>query len=105
MEKPKIEEISSIEYDLGRIDKFSIYEKIDIHKELINFIYELGFNQEALDEFDFDFTKFEGYKFAYSKNMRIHLILNDNQISFILDTNLSKEEIIAKLERYFKILE
>ena len=103
MEKPKISEIRSSEYSQGRIDYFVVENKIDFHKELINFIYGLGFNQDSLDEFDFDFTKVEGHKFAYSKNIRIHLILNDNQISFILDTNIPKEEIMAKIEKHFQI--
>lgn len=93
----------SSEYLKGRVDYFVLDNRIDFHKELISVLHKLNFNQNSLNEFDFDFTEVEGYKFAFFNNMRIHLIINSESISFILDTNESKERIIGCIEKYFQI--
>jgi|SRR3989344_2483634 len=105
MEKFKIEEMSSNDYEQGRIDRFSIYKRLDIHNQLISFLRSLNFPDEKLEDLDFVTSEVEGYFFVFDRNKRFHLFVSEEEITFVLDTNLSKEEIISKLENYFQILE
>ncbi len=104
MEKFKIEEISSKDYELGRIDKFSIYKRIDIHNQLISFLRSLGFSEEKLEDLDFVTSEVGGYFFVFDGNVRFHMFISVEEITFVLDTNLPREEIISKLEKYFYVL-
>jgi len=46
MDKPKIEEINSKEYDNGRVDRFFIAGNPDIHKQLISMLNNLGISKK-----------------------------------------------------------
>lgn len=105
MEKFKIEEISSKEYEQGRVDRFSIYKRIDLHNQLISFLRSLDFSEEKLEELDFVTSNIEGYFFVFDKNIRFHMFISVKEITFVLDTNFPKEKIISKLEKYFHVLE
>ena len=103
MGKPKIEEISSQEYEEGRIDKFFLHGKKDIHKELISFLIEMEISETKIELFDFITSENSGCLFIFDNDKRINLFISENEICFTLDTNIPKEEIIAKIEKYFQI--
>lgn len=105
MEKFKIEEISSKTYEKGRIDRFSIYKRVDIHNPLISFLRNLNFPDKKLEDLDFITSEIEGYFFVFNEDKRFHLFVSEEEITFVLDTNLLKEEIMSKLENYFQVFQ
>ncbi|MCK4996825.1 hypothetical protein KAS08_00845 [Candidatus Pacearchaeota archaeon] len=103
MEKPRIKEISSQEYENGRIDKFFLYGEKDIHKELINFLVAIGISEDKVNEFDFITSENRGCFFIFDKDKKINLFVSENEICLTLDSNILKKEIMVKIEKYFQI--
>jgi len=103
MAKPIIEGIRSNEYDGGRIDTFFFSKRIDIHTELESLLFDLGFSYEDAEDFDFITTEQDGSFFIYKDEIRVHLVLSENEMFLILDTNIPKEKILKKVEEHFQI--
>lgn len=103
MEKPKINQIESKEYEEGRIDLFVIEERRDFHNEIISLLSDIGFEEEKLNELDSNYNKDEGNYFVFSKGMRFYLFLQEDSIKFVIDSQIQKEELISKIEKYFQI--
>jgi hypothetical protein len=100
-EKPKIEEIESHEYPLGRIDRLVIKDQKDIRVSIINLLVNLNFPKENL--IDFDLESFERYIFSYSKRLKVHLFKSEDGLNLILDSKIKKEKLIKEVEKIFLI--
>lgn len=101
MEKLKITEIKSKEYEKGRIDFFKIEGKKEIHKEICSLLNDLEFPSEKIEDLDFNYLDGEGSFFTYSKGIRFNFFINENNISFSIDSKKTKKEIISVIENYF----
>jgi len=104
MEKFKIEEIFSKEYEEGRVDRFFLSGRIDIHNQLISFLRLLNISEEKLEELDFVTSDAEGYFFVFDREIRVSLLISEEGINLIMDTKIPKEELISKIENYFQVL-
>lgn len=103
MDKPRITEISSFEYPKGRIDKFEIEIKKDLHVYLIGLFEKLGFNKESLLFLDKEYEKQRGYFFVHSKRIKAHLFVEEDRLILALDNSEDKKELIKTIEKFFYI--
>ena len=103
IEKPKIEEISSKEYEEGRIDRFLISQNKDVHRQIISSLVSLGVYEKNLEEFDFVTSNNEGYFFVHNRGIRVHMILHDNNINLILDSRIPKKKLMNEFKKHFQI--
>ncbi|MCK9568216.1 hypothetical protein M0R72_04660 [Candidatus Pacearchaeota archaeon] len=103
MDKPKIEEINSKEYDGGRVDRFFISGDQDIHKQLISMLNNLGISKKNLEELDFVTSNLDGYFFISEKDIKFHLLISSEGINFIFDSKKDKETLISEIEKHFQI--
>lgn len=103
MKKIKILETSSQEYEEGRIDRFLFLGNQDIHKELISLLNNLGVSNERLEDLDVITTSEERYFFIFEKPIKIHLLITKELITLLIDSKLSREEIMAEMEKNFQL--
>lgn len=106
MDKPKIKEIRSKEYQGGRVDLFLIEIIEGIHKSVISLLLDIGFSKGDVQDFDRTYENEELFIFGMRKETKVYLlnISNTNEILLLVDSKISRDELLGLMERYFQIL-
>lgn len=101
MEKAKIQGISSKEYPEGRIDSFRIPLSENLVFPLLETFGELGFSKDIINEIDLHYPSTRGHFFFYSPKAKIYFFIDDKILNLIIDSNISRDEIIEIMEKNF----
>jgi hypothetical protein len=81
---------------------FEFVNSVNIHNQLINFLYMLGFCDDALTKIDTPFSELDGvYIFVKKKGMKIHFFVYNNKTQMIIDSRLSQKKITELIKKYF----
>ena len=101
MEKGKIIGV----YNYGKIHRYVIEKKKDIHGVFCNLLEELGFNDDQVLTADVIFDDLENeylYIGESPEGFEAQLFIATNKINLIIKTNKTSEELTGILKRYFK---
>lgn len=99
MDKIKILKTGSKEYSTRRVDYFLIKKIPTLHENICAFISALNIN---IDEFDIDYSGFEGILVSGNKKDRIIITdATDNFIWLMIDTKNTRAKVMDLAEKYF----
>ncbi len=86
----------------GEIHYFKLVMHKEIHNELINFFYALGFSDKPLDNLDRIFSEnVNEYFFIKHKNIKVHFFVEEQRVNMIIDWKISQQQLTKKMSPYF----
>jgi hypothetical protein len=86
----------------GEIHYFKLVIHNEIHNELINLFYELGFSSEPLDKLDIIFSEMiNEYFFIKFKNIKVHFFVEEKRVNMVIDWKISQQQLTKKMSPYF----
>ena len=90
---------------IGNEDEMHYYKfdvSQEIHTKLINFFNTLKFPSEELIKIDIIFSELDNtWLYIKKKNMKVHFFIANKEITMVIDTDKSHEELLNLMKNNF----